>query len=562
MTRPGRKAIFEQFQADGITHMFGNPGTVEQGFLDEIDGVDGFQYILTLQETVAVGIADGYARATRRPTLLQLHSGVGLGNGIGMLYQARRGHAPLVCVVGESGVQYEAMDAQMAADLVGMAKPVTKYATRVTDPASLLRILRRAIKIAATPPQGPVLVVLPMDVLDTPVDTPVVPTVVPDTRTVPAPEVIRRAASLLSGAQRPIMLLGDGVAASGAARETTEVAERLGAEVWLVDSSEPNMPADHPLVRGQLGHMFGEVSRAAVQDADAVLVVGTYLFPEVFPDLVSPFRTGARVVHVDLDSYEVAKNHPVNLGIVADPRLTMAALAAELWRIGSPETAGAARARQEQAAAQRPAPPHPDSVLAVFLGELAREVPANVMVFDEALTASPLVAHHLPARLPGHSFLTRGGSLGVGIPGAIGMKIAYPDKVVLGFTGDGGSMYTYQALWTAARYDVGAKFVVCNNHRYELLNDNIAQYWHERGIAAHPFPSAFDLGHPEIDFVGLAGALGVPGVRVQKGAEAAEAVRAMFATDGPFLVDVATDDLVPTSPVSDEGIPRRVPESA
>lgn len=547
MARPGRVALFEQLAADGITHMFGNPGTVEQGFLDEIDQRADIEYVLALQETVAAGIADGYARATRRPTLLQLHSGVGLGNGIGMLYQAKRGHAPLVCVVGESGVRYEAMDAQMAADLVGMAEPVTKYATRVTDPGSLLRTLRRAIKMAATPPQGPVLVVLPMDVLDAAVDEPAVPTVVPDTRTVPAPEVVRRAAALLAGAERPIMLIGDGVAASGAEREVTAVAEQLGAQVWLVDSSEPNMPADHPLVRGQLGHMFGEVSRAAVRDADAVLVVGTYLFPEVFPDLASPFRPDARIVHVDLDAYEIAKNHPVDLGIVADPRLTMAALTAELWRVAGPESAAAARARLERAAATAAPPPHPDSVLAAFLTELAGRVPDDVMVFDEALTASPLVAHHLPPRLPGHSFLTRGGSLGVGIPGAIGMKIARPEKTVLGFTGDGGSMYTFQALWTAARHGVGAKFVVCNNHRYELLNDNIAQYWRERDIAAHPFPTSFDLGHPEIDFVGLAGALGVPGVRVQKAAEVPDAVRAMFATDGPFLVDVATDDLIPAT---------------
>jgi benzoylformate decarboxylase len=544
--------MFEQFLADGLTHMFGNPGTVEQGFLDEIDGLPGFQYVLTLQETVAAGIADGYARATRRPTLLQLHSGVGLGNGIGMLYQARRGHAPLVCLVGESGVQYEAMDAQMAADLVRMAEPVTKYATRVSHPASLLRTLRRAIKIASTPPQGPVLVALPMDVLDAIVDTPVVRTVVPDTRTVPAPEVISRAAALLSGARRPIMLLGDGVAASGAASETTEVAELLGAEVWLVDSSEPNMPAGHPLVRGQLGHMFGASSRSAVRDADAVLVVGTYLFPEVFPDLVTPFRPDARVVHVDLDSYEIAKNHPVDIGIVADPKLTMSALAAELARIDSPATKAAARSRLEHCAAQVPAPPSPDSVLAALLAEIARAVPDGVMVFDEGLTASPLISHHLPPTLPGHSFLTRGGSLGVGIPGAIGMKFAHPDKVVLGFTGDGGAMYTYQALWTAARYDIGAKFVVCNNHRYELLNDNLVQYRREQGIASRPLPSSFDIGYPEIDFVGLAGALGVPGRRVQKGAEAADAVRVMFETDGPFLIDVATDDLIAPNPLTSD----------
>ena len=144
--RTGRFAIMEQFLADGVRFMFGNPGTVEQGFLDALSDYPDIQYIVGLQETVAAGIADGYARATRTPTILQLHSGVGLGNGIGMLYQSKRGHAPLVCIVGESGTQYDAMEAQMWADLVNMAEPVTKWATRVVHPSSLLRVLRRAIK--------------------------------------------------------------------------------------------------------------------------------------------------------------------------------------------------------------------------------------------------------------------------------------------------------------------------------------------------------------------------------------------------------------------------------
>src|SRR5438445_2160731 len=129
-----------------MTHMFGNPGTVEQGFLDSLGSYPDFEYILSLQETVAVGMADGYARATRRPTVVQLHSGVGLGNGIGLLYQAKRGHAPLVVLVGEAGLRYEPFEAQMAADLIAMAEPVTKWATRVTDPESTLRTLRRAMK--------------------------------------------------------------------------------------------------------------------------------------------------------------------------------------------------------------------------------------------------------------------------------------------------------------------------------------------------------------------------------------------------------------------------------
>jgi benzoylformate decarboxylase len=168
--KTGRFAIIEQFLADGVTHMFGNPGTVEQGFLDALTDYPQLEYVLALQETVAVAMADGYARATKRPTVVQLHTGVGLGNAIGMLYQAKRGHAPLVVVAGESGVRYDAMDAQMAADLVAMAEPVTKWATRVVDPASVLRVLRRATKMAVTPPMAPVFVALPMDVLDAPND--------------------------------------------------------------------------------------------------------------------------------------------------------------------------------------------------------------------------------------------------------------------------------------------------------------------------------------------------------------------------------------------------------
>ena len=211
--RNGRFAIIEQLLADGIHYMFGNPGTVEEGFLDSLsDYYPEFEYILTLQETIAVAAADGYARVTKKPTIVQLHSGVGLGNGIGMMYQAMRGHAPLVILSGEAGTQYDAMDAQMAADLVSMAKPVTKWATRVVHPSSLLRVLRRAIKIAATPPMGPVFVSLPMDVLDAVNEEEIFPTSIPVTRVAPEPEVIDRAAIMLATASHPLIIVGDGIA--------------------------------------------------------------------------------------------------------------------------------------------------------------------------------------------------------------------------------------------------------------------------------------------------------------------------------------------------------------
>jgi benzoylformate decarboxylase len=544
--RTGKEAMIEQFLADGITHMFGNPGTVEQGFLDALESYPDFHYILTLQETVAAGVADGYARATGGPAVLQLHSGVGLGNGIGMMYQSKRGHTPLIVIAGEAGIAYDAMDAQMAADLVAMARPVTKWATRVVDSRSLLRVLRRALKIAMTPPRGPVFVALPMDVLDELNDEPVTATVIPQTRTLPPPDLVAQAAALLAGAQRPLLIVGDGVTVAGAEPELARVAEKLGADVWYADSSDVQLPAGHPLSRGALGHMFGPVSRAAVQDADAVLVVGTYVFPEVFPDLTSPFAQGANVVHVDLDAYEIAKNHPVTLGLVADPKPTLAAIADVLDRLRTPEQDAAANGRIEARRAEKAAAAATpdDTLIAAFLTELAQRAPADLMVFDEALTASPYLTRYLRPSRPGHYLVTRGGSLGVGIPGAVGMKIAHPDRTVVGFAGDGGSMYTYQALWTAARHDVPAVFVVCNNHRYQLLNANIDQYWREQGISGREHPRSFDLGHPEINFVGLAQSLGADGLRVDKPEQIAEAVERMLTTRRPLLIELQTDDTI------------------
>jgi len=548
--KTGRHLIIEQFLADGMNCMFGNPGTVEQGFLDALRDYPEMRYILTLQESVAVLMADGYARATQRPTLVQLHSTPGVGNAIGALYQAKRGHAPLVVIGGDSGVRYAAMDAQMAGDVVAFAEPVTKWSTMVLHPSSLLRTIRRAIKIAATPPMGPVYVCLPMDILDEPAVESVFPTSIPFTRCVPDLEQIERAASWLVKAERPMIFMGDGVAYSGAQAELTQVAELLGAEVWGVDSGELNMAYDHPLYRGQTGHMFGAQSLPIMRRGDVNLVCGTYLLPEVFPELGELFTPGARVIHIDLNAYEIAKNHPVDLGMVGDPKRTLTQLAVALESKRTPEQAASADGRSRELAetkrAGRQAELERDVPLrdAVplhsprFMEELSRQLPSDAIIFDEALTNSPALTRYIPPRSAGAFFQTRGGSLGVGIPGAIGVKLANPGKTVIGFSGDGGAMYTIQALWSAARHNVDAKFVICNNSSYKLLQLNIQAYWKEREIDEHEFPLSFDLSHPPIRFDELARSMGVPAVRVENPQEIEEAIRRMLAHPGPFLIDL------------------------
>ncbi len=325
--KTGHEKILEQLRADGIRYMFGNPGSSEEGLIDTLTRFPDIQYILALQETIAVAMADGYSRATQKPAVIQLHDGVGLGNGIGMIYQAFRGHAPLVVLAGEAGIAYDAMNAQMSANLVDMARPVTKFAARVIHPGSLLRLLRRAIKMAATPPTGPVFLAVPQDILDAPNDEPVVPTVFPTTRVAPEPAAIAAAAEILCQAENPLILMGDGVSRSGAQAELAQLAEVLGAGVWGVDASEVNLRQSHPLYCGLTGHMFGYASASHVRDADVVVICGTYVFPEVFPSLTSPFKPDAKLIHIDLDAYEIAKNHPITIGLVSDPKLTLRLLA-------------------------------------------------------------------------------------------------------------------------------------------------------------------------------------------------------------------------------------------
>ena len=551
--KTGRFAILEQFLADGIHYMFGNPGTSEEGFLDALWDYPDLKYILTLQESIAVMAADGYARATQKPALVQIHSTPGLGNAIGALYQAKRGHSPLVVIGGDAGIKYQAMDAQMAGDLVAFAEPVTKWSTQVMEPSSLLRIIRRAIKIATTPPMGPVYVCVPVDILDAPVVEEVRPTSFPSTKVVPDEDTLQIATQMLASAQKPMIFVGDGIAFSGAQDELTRVAELLGAEVWSADSGELNMSYAHPLYQGSTGHMFGYQSLPTTSKGDVNLVCGTYMLPEVFPELGDIFKAGAKVIHIDLDAYEIAKNHPVDVGIVSDPKLTLGKLATKLEAIMTSEQEKAAQARKTEIAQAKEAKNQSDleayqqvrdSVplhFSRFAEELAAQLPEDAIIFDEGLTSSPPLTHYFPPTKPGHYFLTRGGSLGVGLPGTLGVKLANPDKTVIGVAGDGGSMYTIQALWSAARHNVDAKFVICNNRSYKLLQVNIQAYWQERGIPERDYPLSFDLSKPDLHFADMARSMGVEAVRVEKPEEIAPAIRKALAHQGPFLIDVVLE---------------------
>jgi thiamine pyrophosphate-dependent acetolactate synthase large subunit-like protein len=553
MARSGHYAVAEQLAADEVDCIFGNPGTVEQGFLDALADFPSIRYILTLQESVAVLAADAYARATQKVAVVQIHSSPGLGNAIGALYQAMRGHSPMLVLGGDSGIRYQAMEAQMAADLVAMARPVTKWSVMVQHPTSLLRILRRAMKVAATPPMGPVYVCLPQDILDELASESVYPSFVPTPRSLPRQDLVDNAANILAGAATPMIYVGDGVAFSGAQPELARVAELLGAEVWGVDSGELNLSYDHPLWQGQTGHMFGSQSLSITRRGDVNLVVGTYMLPEVFPELGDIYATGARTIHIDLDPDAIAKNHPVTLGLLADPKTTLAALADALELRLTRQARENAAIRMTELAAMKTEKRQQEIALDAarsdalpltfsrFMAQLAQRLPTDTVVFDEALTNSPALTRYFPPRQTGTFFQTRGGSLGTALAGGIGLQAAFPEKTVLAFSGDGGAMYVIQALWSAVRHNLNVKYVICNNRSYRLLQLNIQQFWGEQKIAGRPFPVCFDLSSPPLRFDAMAQSMGVAALRIETAEQIIPAIEAALAHDGPFLLDVVIE---------------------
>ena len=553
--RQGRHAIIEQFLADGMDVMFGNPGTVEQGFLNALEAYPAMRYVLTLQETVAVFAGDGYARSRKKPALVQIHSSPGLGNAIGAIYQAHRGHSPMVVIGGDAGIRYMPMQAQMYADLVAMAEPVTKASMMVLSPESLLRTLRRAIKIAATPPMGPVYVCLPADILDMENHELVFPTFIPRSDSIADQATIETMADALIAATSPRLFIGDGIHYSaGAGDAVTRLADLVGADIYGVDAGESNVPLLHPLYRGQTGHMFGEHSKPITAAPDALLISGTYMVPEVFPDLTAIYGANATVMHVDLDADAIAKNHRVDVGVLADPGRTLAAIAdavearrSETDAARHSEQRGAAVAavaaeRRTELAGYEAQASGAQVTMAAFAKELFAKAHRPILV-EEALTNSPPLVRYFAEAGGAELIQTRGGSLGMGLASAIGVQIANPGRTVISASGDGGGMYTIQSLWSAARHKLPIKYVVCSNGIYQLLQLNILQYWKSIGADRGAFPLSFDLSSPALRFADLARAMSVPAVDVTSPADVPAAVAAALAEPGPFLIDLQLEQV-------------------
>jgi benzoylformate decarboxylase len=547
----GKHVLAELLHQEGVEYIFGNPGTTELPLMDVLAQRDDLHYILSLHEAVALAMAAGYAEASGKIGVTNFHVAPGLGNALGLIYTAYMGRSPLLVTAGQQDRRMQLEEPLLWGDLVQMARPYTKWSYEIPRPEDLPQAVRRAIKVALTPPTGPVFLSLPMDVLEASIDLDLAPSPRLDLRPGPLPELLAQAAEVLCTAKNPTIIVGDRVSKAGALAEAVELAETLGARVYgEPQANSVAFPSEHPLFAGVLPGLSQGIRRA-LEPADVLLVIGLNLFQPFLYAAKGPLPDHKTIVQIDSDPWEVGKNYPVTVGVLSDPKAAMAQLTPPLRQRMTAAQKAAARQRLEAERESRlqerrslesrtaeDDAKEPMSAL-VLMREIAHALPADAVVVNESVTAGGTLRAWLKLKDEKSFFQAKGGGLGFGLPAVVGVKLALPQRPVVGLIGEGSAMYAIQGLWTAAHYDLPVVFVICNNAQYRILKSGLLAFRSEP--AKQGKFVGMDLVQPEIDFVGLAKSLGVTAERVTKPQEVGPALRQALSRHGPSLIDIPID---------------------
>jgi benzoylformate decarboxylase len=550
MKKASRYGLLDMLVSQGVRYVFGNPGTTELPLMDGIQDYPDLKYILALQETTAVAMADGYARAAGQPGFVNLHVTGGIVNGLSILYDAFRGGTPLVVTAGQSDSRMHLAEPLLFSDMVTLCRQYTKWSAEVRHAKDVPLALRRAFRTAMTPPTGPVFLSLPMDVLDEIDDLDLtVPSPI-YARLTPDPAALEKAAELLAGTKNPLMLVGDRIAQSGAVAEAVKTAETLRATVMALSYSEVNFPTAHPLFNGVL-----DPDSARAQDLlakyDVILAVGCSLFQQfVYSPLVLNPEIG--IVHLDISAWEIEKNIPITVGVWGDIKIGLEALEKGLkGRTTNPEDLSAANRLVQMGAMKSKARTafiekmrqqwdrRPMDPGRLFL-EMKEVLPKETIIVSEAITSTVPLFRAMDFVEPGSFFSLRGGALGWGIGGALGIKLARPDRPVVAVIGDGSAMYSIQGLWTAVQYDLPVTYVICNNQSYRILKHYMANYYlpaQGLGERRSIYPGMNFSNHP-LDCAAVAWGFGVQGFTVEDPDDLKPSLEQAFSLGKPALVDV------------------------
>jgi benzoylformate decarboxylase len=553
MVMTGIEVFLEMLADVGVSYVFGNPGTTELPLNDALCRDSRFTYVLGLQEVPVMSMADGYAMASGGLGVVNLHISCGLGNAMGMLYNAYREGTPLLVTAGQQDRRLRFEEPILWGEMVQVARPWTKWAAEVERIQDLPVALRRAVQAALTPPRGPVFLSLPLDIqMELASGLELTPIRLPDPRVRPPLAALEAAVTTLRQAQRPAILAGSRVTEADAMSELVRIAELLGAPVFSESGTTHGrlaFPSQHPL-NGQGLPLWSPEVRERLQEFDVLLVTGMDLLRQyVYHEPARAIPEHIKLVHLDEDPWQLGKNYPLEVALLGETKTGLAELG-EL--IASQQTesersaaqlrcqqrqalhAAARQALEQQIEREREARPMTPLTL---MNALAQVLPDDIAVVEEAVTTTNTTFERLgKLRNTTGYFGHRGWTLGWGLGCALGAQLAWPDRPVLALLGEGAAMYGIMGLWSAARYRLPVTFVICNNSQYQILKVGA------KGLQLpHALEDRFvglDLNQPEVDFVGLAKSLGIRAQRIEDPEQLAAAVQQSWQAREPQLIDV------------------------
>jgi benzoylformate decarboxylase len=545
----GRAAFLRLLADEGVDTLFGNPGTTELAIMEALGAQSEIGFVLGLQEGIVVSMADGYARASGRLAACNVHVAPGLGNAMGSLFNAKWYGSPVILTAGQQEQGHGLMEPLLYDPLVPIAQPLVKWAVEVNRFEDLPRILRRAAKIALTPPTGPVFISLPGDILDAEGDIDLGHRTRVDTDTRPNDAVLERLAQRLLTAVNPVIVAGHELQSRDAWAEATRFAELLGAPVY--QQTVPyaaHYPSEHVAYMGGLTRNQRQVRDVLAPHDLLVSLGGDSLRMSVYSP-VDPLPAGMPIVHIAERSWDLGKNYPTEFAVAANVKETLAALLPVMERLRTQERAATAtarladlatknwtqtrekmRAEARKAEAARPLDPR------VLMMHLCQALPPDAVVVEEGLTATDPLRQHYAYRDPHSLFGLASGGIGFAMGGAVGIAIALAPRPVCAIIGDGSAMYSIQALWSAAHMKLPITYVIANNRSYRILKERLVSYRRTEKFIG------MDFRDPPIDFVAMANSMGVEAVRVTHTDEIVPAIRESMASGRTRLVEVMVSD--------------------
>jgi benzoylformate decarboxylase len=517
-----RAAVYSLLREFGLTTVFGNPGSTELPMFRDFPA--DFRYVLGLQESVVVAMADGFAQARGEAALINLHSAIGVGHALGSIFTAFKNQTPLLITAGQQArsiLPFEPfLYSEQAAQL---PKLYVKWSSEPARAADVPAAIARAYSVAMQPPRGPTFVSIPVDDWDRP-GLPAAAREV-SRRIAGDPVLLEHAAASLRNSRRPVIVVGASVARDDAWDETIALAEQHQAAVWVSPMSARNsFPERHPLFAG-----FLPADRAAIvaylRGADLILALGAPVFTYHVEGHGPHIPEGATLIHLTDDPAAAAWS-PVGTSIVTNLKLGIAALLVPLPPLAHPPPL----VRAPPAIPARAPRLAPGTLSDRYLmQQIAALRPADSIIVEEAPSSRGPMHDYLPI-LERETFHTcASGGLGFGLPASIGVALGRPGRKVIGLLGDGSAMYSIQGLWSAAELEVAVAFIIVNNSSYRALEE------FGRHFGIEPLPG---VRLPHLDFCALAAGQGIKGIRVERCEDLDPALREIFTADVPMLLEV------------------------